>query len=283
MIKKGTVIANTYLVKEQLGEGACGAVFLAECVNGKSVYTLKVSEDKELLKREALICGEVQSEYFPGFVDYEEDEYYGYLVLEYVEGISLQHLLDRGRVFTEKEVLILMESITAALSVLHYHKIPIVHLDIKPANVLITTKGAVRIIDMGAAAHAGARLQRKGGTYGYGAPEQFWQGVYPGPAADVYACGKLMAYLLTGKNPCQPPYDVEERMMRSKGIKKGWRQVVKKCLEKEPQKRYPDGKALHREIMNLQKAQFEKGKLRDKGTLNTIYLKSVWKSDYERV
>ncbi|MBQ8822038.1 MAG: serine/threonine protein kinase [Lachnospiraceae bacterium] len=283
MIKKGTVIADTYLIKEQLGEGSCGTVFLAGKVNGEELYTLKLSEDKELLKREAFLCGQMQSEYFPGFVDYGEDGAYGYLVLEYVEGISLQHLLDKGRTFSERDVLIVMESITAALSRLHHHRIPIVHLDIKPANVIVTTKGEVRIIDMGAGSPVGVRQGRKGGTYGYGAPEQFWQGILPGPAADVYACGKVMAYLLTGKNPCQPPYDVEKKLLKSKGVKKSWQQVILKCLEQEPQKRYPDGKALHREIMNLQKAQLERGKVRNKQGVDIIYLKSIWKSDYERV
>lgn len=283
MIKKGTLIAGTYMIKECLGEGSTGAVFLAGTKQENKQYTLKVSENKELLKREAYICGEMQSKYFPGFVDYEEDERYGYLVLEYVEGISLQALLDKGRKFSEWEVLILMESITAGIAQLHYHKIPMVHLDIKPANIILTTKGEVRIIDMGAGSKVGVRMQARGGTYGYGAPEQFWKGALPGTEADVYACGKLMAYLLTGKNPCQPPYDVEIQLLKSKGVKKSWQQIIGKCIEMEPQKRYPDGKALHREIMNLQKAQLEKGKVRNKGSVNTVYLKSIWKSDYERV
>ncbi|MBQ7920864.1 MAG: serine/threonine protein kinase [Lachnospiraceae bacterium] len=282
MIKRGTVIGDTYIVKEPLGEGGSGAVFLVGKKGGAELYTMKASENKELLKREAFICGEIQSEYFPGFVDYEEDEKYGYLVLEYVEGTSLQSLLDGGRIFSGKEVLILMENITAALSQLHYHKIPIVHLDVKPANVIVMPRGEVRIIDMGAGSRVGVRQGKKGGTYGYGAPEQFWQGAMPGPEADVYACGKLMAYLLTGKNPCQPPYDVERKLLKSKGVKKSWQQVILKCLEQEPQKRYPDGKALHREIMNLQRAQLEKGIIRNKEGVDTIYLKSIWKSDYER-
>lgn len=283
MINKGTVIADTYVIKECLGEGSTGAVFLAGKGQEDVLYTLKVSENKELLKREAYNCGEIHSEYFPGFVDYAEDEKYGYLVLEYVEGVSLQTLLNRGRKFSEREVLIIMESITAAISLLHHHKIPMVHLDIKPANVIITTKGEVRIIDMGAGSKVGVRMPSKGGTYGYGAPEQFWQGALQGPEADVYACGKLMAYLLTGKNPCEPPYDVEKRMLKSKGVKKSWQQVIRKCIEMEPQKRYPDGNILHREIMKLQKEALEGAKPWGKKEGDIVYIKSIWKSDYERV
>ncbi len=283
MIKKGTLIADTYIIKEILGEGGSGAVFLASKEQGEALYTLKASENKELLKREAFFTGEIRNEYFPGFVDYTEDEDYGYLVLEYVEGTSLQVLLDRGRQFSEKEVLILMESITAALAQLHYHKTPIVHLDIKPANIIITTKGELRIIDMGAGSKVGVRMPSKGGTYGYGAPEQFWQGALPGPEADVYACGKLMAYLLTGKNPCQPPYDEEKRMLKSNGVKKSWQQVILKCIEMEPQKRYPDANTLHKEIMKLQREFFEGVRLRNKEGVDILYMKSIWKSDYERV
>ena len=283
MKRKGEMIADTYVIKEVLGEGSSGEVFLVERVKTEMLYTMKTSTCKELLKREALIAGEIQSGYFPGFVDYTEDSERGYLILEYMEGRSLQELLDGGRHFSEKEILILLENITAALRMLHYHKRPIVHLDIKPANVIITAKGEVRIIDMGAGSVVGVKQKSKGGTYGYGAPEQFWQGTTPGPEADVYACGKLMAYLFTGKNPCEPPYDVEGQMLKSMGVKKCWRRIIKKCLEMEPKKRYPDGGILHQEIMKLQKEFWGGKRIRDEGYADIIYMKSIWKSDYERV
>ena len=175
-----------------------------------------------------------------------------------------------------------MEQVTAALSRLHYHKNPMVHLDIKPDNILITTAGNVRIIDLGTGAFVGMPQQQRGGTYGFGAPEQFWKGASPGPEADVYACGKLMAYLFTGKNPCKPPYDVEQQMLKSCCVKKCWRRLIAKCLELEPQKRYPDASMLHKEIMELQRNSSGSGKAMGKREFEVVYLKCIWKSDYER-
>lgn len=281
MMKKGAVVAEKYVIKEALGKGGSSDVFLVKDIQRKCLYTMKVSSDKALLKREARLTGEINSRYFPAFVDFEEKEEGAYLVLEYIEGTSLQSLIDGGQRFSEKESLTIMEHVTAALSVLHHHKTPLVHLDIKPANIIITPRGEVRIIDMGAGSIVGMGKGKTGGTYGYGAPEQFKAGAFPGPAADVYACGKLMRYLLTGKNPTHPPYEVEKR--RLYGKRRYLQRLIKKCLEPEPDRRYPNAGILHKEIRMLQE-RGEKGRqLTKKVKPDVIYVKCIWKSDYERV
>lgn len=283
MLKKGTVITKKYIIREALGEGGSSEVYLAGKVQGDGLYTLKISHNRELLKKEARLVGEIGSRYFPAFVDYEEEGDEGYLVLEYIEGTSLQKMLDGGRRFTEEEIFLLMEHVTAALSVLHFHKTPLVHLDVKPANIIISPRGEVKLIDMGAGSIVGLTQQKKGGTYGYGAPEQFWHGALPGPQADVYACGKLLSYLLTGKNPALPPYNVEMQILRGSRRDKRWQKIITKCLEMEPGRRYPDGRSLHKEIRMLQERGRGWLKRTPAASEETVYIKCLWKSDYERV
>lgn len=281
MLKKGMVIAEKYVVKERLGKGSSGEVCLVADMRKNILYTMKTGADKALLRREAYLAGEIHSQYFPAFVDYEEEENRAYLVLEYIEGFSLQALLDGGRCFSEEEIFILMEHVTAALAALHLHKTPLVHLDVKPANILLTPRGEVKLIDMGAGSVAGEKHGKIGGTLGYGAPEQFLPGARPKPAADVHACGKLLLYLLTGKNPAHPPYDLEKKLLLGKRVNGMWCKVIEKCLDKEPGRRYPDAGSLHKELRRLH----EQGAKKQNGLSfgEVVYVKCLWKSDYERV
>lgn len=281
MLKKGEEVAGKYVIKESLGKGGSSEVFLVKDMQKNCLYTLKASSDKVLLKQEAMLTGEINSRYFPAFIDFEEGENMAYLVLEYIEGTTLQSLLDSGRCFSEQESLFIMEYITAALSVLHLHRMPLVHLDIKPANIMISPQGEVRIIDMGAGSIVGRGKGRKGGTYGYSAPEQLKTGAIPGPEADVYACGKLLLYLLTGKNPAHPPYEAEKRMVYGK--RGHLCRIIKKCLEPEAGRRYPNAAVLHREIRRLQEGKKKGIWRKEKKKPDVIYVKCLWKSDYERV
>lgn len=280
MLKRGSVIADKYVIREPLGKGGSSSVFLAEGMENGKQYTIKVSTEKELLRQEAELLGKICSRYFQSVKDYIEDQERAYLVLTYLEGASLQQLLDGGRHFSETEIGEIMEQVTAALTELHYRKQPMVHLDLKPANILLDTTGVVHMIDLGAGGIVGEKKIQKGGTYGYAAPEQFWRGAHVGAAADVYACGKLLAYLFTGKDPAKPPYDMELRLLRSSGCKKGWQILIEKCLKTEAGSRYPDAGILHKEIRRLQQEGSKKGTA--KQAADIIYRKCIWKSDYER-
>ncbi len=122
------------------------------------------------------------------------------LVLEYVEGEDLQSIVAREPLDVARAVEI-VEQVLGALRAAHARNV--VHRDIKPSNVLIDADGQARLIDFGIA--AAERLPRQTrtldavGTFGFAAPEQLSRASRPGPTADIFGVGQLLAFLLTGE------------------------------------------------------------------------------------
>lgn len=145
---------------------------------------------------------------------------------EYIEGITLEAQVETYGVYSEKDAKVVLSSVCAGLSVLHQRGI--VHRDINPSNVMLNTHGIVKIIDYDI-----VRTVKEGknkdtdilGTIGYTAPEQFgFQ--QTDQRADIYSCGALLNYLLTGDIPSQRMYT---------GLLSP---VIERCIELDPQKRY---------------------------------------------
>ena len=134
--------------------------------------------------------------------DFESDDYYAYLVMEYVDGLSLAELLQRveGGVLTYDEVAHVLVSVSEALAFAHDNGV--LHLDIKPSNILIDRSGTVKVGDFGmaaltsAAGYGGAR----GGTVGYMPPEQI-TGSLVDERSDLFSLAVVCWQALTGANP----------------------------------------------------------------------------------
>ena len=134
--------------------------------------------------------------------DFESDDENAYLVMEYVDGLTLAELLARveGGVLTYEETAHVLDSLGSALS--YAHENGVLHLDIKPANVFIDRAGNVKLGDFGmamlasAAGYGGAR----GGTVGYMAPEQI-SGELVDERSDVFSLAVVTYQMLTGKDP----------------------------------------------------------------------------------
>lgn len=134
--------------------------------------------------------------------DFVEDQGATWVVLERIEGSSLRELLARRETLPPAEIAPLLDQAAAALD--HLHGRGLVHLDVKPQNLLLTEEGRVKLIDFGLAQAAGTPQQPVGGrTFGtaaYLAPEQVC-GEAVGAGTDVYALGCVVYELLTGTPP----------------------------------------------------------------------------------
>lgn len=269
-----------------LGKGATAKVFLVqEAVSGKK-YAMKVCENKELAVEEAKILQSVADKgggRFPAFIEYLEEE--GALIMEYLEGKDLQTLLDKGERLEPGEVLYIMEGILRALHLLHTQTPPIIYRDLKPANIMLCKDGRVCLIDLGAAwreTDAGNK-NYKAGTYGYAAPEQFWEGARPGKVWDIYGAGKVFSYLLSGKNPAEPPYDVKQFCKTLKKLPAAFVQILERSLSLEPQARYADCESMWQEIYRASLEENKKRMPQKRGKNTRIYQKCIWKSEYQRI
>ena len=277
-----------YRILHRIGDGATAVIYLVESMENGHRYAMKCSDDHELLKYEAEILKKIKGKYFPHFYEYLPDN--NSVIMEYVEGRNLQEILDSGKKFELGEIVFLVEEVLNALSNLHCNHPGIVYRDLKPANIMLEKSGRVRLIDFGAAfvLEAEKRNQSereiiKAGTYGYGAPEQFWRGVIPDIRCDIYAVGKVLAYLLSGKNPAIPPYNMEQLCKGVKGIQISFQRILERSLATNPLARYEDCISMRRD---LRKAYEESGrkelfKLHKKTSLN--YIKCIWLSEYRRI
>ncbi|MBR0087353.1 MAG: serine/threonine protein kinase [Lachnospiraceae bacterium] len=161
------------------------------------------------------------------------------LIEEYINGTSLQDLLDTsglpGREISVNYVL----QLCRILFDLHHFRPPIIHRDIKPSNVIVSEDGKLTLIDMDAAKYAKDEQSRDThllGTQGYAAPEQY--GFRPsGPETDIYALGVLLNVLLTGRFP--------QDLMAPEPLKT----IVETCTKMDPEERYRDTDALARALL----------------------------------
>lgn len=152
--------------------------------------------------------------------DFETDGTFAYLVMEHVDGLNLAELLARveGGRLTPEECSHVLYSVADALSFAHENRV--LHLDIKPTNIMVDRKGTVKLADFGmstlasAAGYGGAR----GGTVGYMPPEQI-QGEMVDERADVFALGAVVWQALTGFNPflARSAEDSQKRIERGPG------------------------------------------------------------------
>ena len=237
MLKVGTILRGTYRIDSYLSSGGFGNTYVAtniefeERVAIKEFFmkgvtqrdenqtTVSVSnaenhnsflEQKEKFKKEARRLRKLNNEYIVSVHDLFEENGTAYYVMDYVDGENLAERLKRtGKPMTEQEVREILPQILDALK--SVHDAGIWHLDLKPANIMLTKEGRVKLIDFGASKQLNAQ---KGGattstaisyTNGYAPREQMEQNYDKfGPWTDIYALGATLYTLLTNKRPPLP-------------------------------------------------------------------------------
>jgi serine/threonine protein kinase len=212
------VIADRYDLVREVGRGGMGAVWLGrDTVLGRDVALKRVglmpgaaSPDLQRAEREARLAARLNHPHVVAVFDLIEDGDDTWLVMEYVEGVTLSALVKRDGALTPDEAAPLVRQAADALAAAH--AAGIVHRDVKPSNMLLTRDGKVKLTDFGIArAEADASLTQTGlvtGSPAYLAPEVA-SGATATEASDVWSLGATLYHLLTGR----PPYDVKDNLM----------------------------------------------------------------------
>lgn len=234
------LIAGRYRLLRCIGRGGMSAVYLVEDIWLKKKWALKsilkpqASEqsdrEKKSMLAELALLKSLQHPGIPRIVDMYESEEAWFLIMDYVEGESLQKLLEKGQAFTDSEIEGILKSLCEILIYLHEKKL--VYRDLKPANIMLTDRGKLYLVDYGTAAEASREEKEQAATPGFAAPEQL-EGGRVDARADIYALGRLLTYI----------YQKQGRKMPQQ-----FRKLTAKCLHKSPGRRCPSVKRLLRQL-----------------------------------
>jgi eukaryotic-like serine/threonine-protein kinase len=264
---------DRFTIVEAIGHGAFSDVYLAEEEGGRRVV-IKVPHEAlmgdvgafDRFRREMEIVARLDHPGIQRSFDLGEDRTRPYLVLEYIDGVTLREVEHRdGRLPVARAVDIAGQLASAMASA---HAQGICHRDLKPENVLVTAEGRVVITDFGIALMAGARrltwrwLTSTLGTPDYMAPEQV-EGRRGDARTDVYALGIMLFEMLAGRVPWEGDNPLVVMAQHVNAALPSLREmdpmipppleaVVTKCLRKNPDERYADAGELHADLESWQ-------------------------------
>jgi serine/threonine protein kinase len=206
--------ASRYLLKGLLGEGAQGATYEAtDSQSGRTVAIKRFDvrgarswKDVELAEREARVLATLDHPLVPRYLENFEEDGALYLVMERVEGETLDTIRKREGTLSEAEVRRFLACADRAFTYLHGRGTPVVHRDVKPRNIVRRPDGNYVFVDFGAVSEFLVRRDSSTivGTMGYMAPEQLQ--ARGRPASDVYAVGATALAALTGVEPETLPH-----------------------------------------------------------------------------
>ena len=266
-----------YRIVEKIGAGGMGEIYLARDQHLARDVAIKVLPPRTLIdesarkhfRKEALILSQLNHPNVATIHDFDTQQGADFLVMEYIPGITLSEKVAAGPL-PEKEVLRLGVQLAEALAAAHEHGV--VHRDLKPGNLRVTSDGRLKILDFGlaklwhpvtasAATESLSETPAMAGTLPYMAPEQLLGGEIDA-RTDIHAAGSVLYEMATGKRPFA---EVEQSQLigailsRSPGpptilnprVSPELDRIIRKCLEKEPENRYQAAKELAVDLRRL--------------------------------
>lgn len=213
MIGAGTFLQQRYRIDKQIGQGGMGAVYVATDERFGSTVAIKetlCNDDhyRKAIEREARLLNSLKHAALPRVTDHFEEDNGLFLVMEYIPGEDFGHVLDeKAAPFPVEQVLTWADQLLDALDFLHTQETPVVHRDIKPQNLKLTSRGQIILLDFGLAkgnptdaSHKTAAKSIFGYSRNYASLEQI-QGTGTDPRSDLYSLAATLYHLLTGVAP----------------------------------------------------------------------------------
>jgi len=259
----GKIFLSRYLVLDILGTGGMGSVFRGwdpklerpvaiktVHIGGDSKASVDAIEQRQVLLREAVTVAKFNHPNIVAIYDVEDAAEAAFLAMEFVDGMSLEKLLEKVGLLRPEQAVPLVVEIARGLAAAH--AAGVIHCDIKPANILLGRDGAVKVTDFGIARSAVGTTGRVSGTFGtpgYLPPEALGSAAFT-PTADLFGVGAVFYELLTG----EPPHagkNAQETLVKTatkaavsvretnKSVPPAVDEIILGLLEKDPKKRRP--------------------------------------------
>ncbi|MCC8074163.1 MAG: serine/threonine protein kinase, partial [Clostridiales bacterium] len=246
----GTVIDGKYEILKQIGKGGMSTVFLAMDKRLNKQWAIKEIRKNGNGKNDEVVVNSLIAEAnlmkrldhptLPRIVDIIDNGTTIYVIMDYIEGESLDKVLAEYGAISQDLVIDWAKQICDAFSYLHSQKPPIIYRDMKPANVMLKPEGNIKIIDFGIAReYKETNLADTTvlGTRGFASPEHY--GARQTDArSDIYTIGMTMHNLLTGVDPRQDNYIYAPIRQWNPELSGGLERIIDKCVSPDPKDRY---------------------------------------------
>ena len=253
------VLGERYEIQEIIGVGGMAVVYKALDLVDKRIVAIKILKDEYLaneefrrrFKNESKAIAVLSHPNIVKVYDVNFGDTMQYIVMEYVEGITLKEYIQRQRIVEWKEAVHFVVQILRALQ--HAHDKGIIHRDIKPQNIILLPNASIKVMDFGIARfNRGEALSvaERGaiGSVHYVSPEQA-RGDYTDEKSDLYSVGVVLYEMLTGRLPFESDSDESVAMMQVRedavrpselnaSIPVGLEQITLRAMQKNPADRY---------------------------------------------
>lgn len=250
MLKIGSIIDGKYKILNKVGQGGMSVVYLAMNEKANKQWAIKEVrkdgiKDFELIKQGLIVETDMLKKLshpsLPSIIDVIEDDDTFLIVMDYIQGNPLSKTLEEYGAQSQENVVEWAKQLCDVLGYLHSRKPPIIYRDMKPANIMLKPDGNITLIDFGTAREYKSKNIADTtclGTIGYAAPEQFGGMGQTDARTDIYCLGATLYHLVTGMNPCEPPYEIRPIRQINSSLSSGLEKIIMKCTQRDPNARY---------------------------------------------
>lgn len=263
------IIDHKYELLTEVGKGGSATVYLARDTRLNKNWAVKeikknviidgLSAENSLLA-EAELMKKLDHPSLPRIVDIIEEDDKFYIVMDYIEGVTLNDVLKEFGPQKQRDVIRWSIDILSIFDYLHNLSPPVIYRDMKPKNIILQPNGEIKLIDFGI-----ARTYKEDksedtmalGTRGYAAPEQ-WRGS-DGTArqsdarTDIYNLGMTMYELLTVKNVSKPPFETVPIRTINPEVSAGVENIIQKSINLNPDDRFQSAREMTEALLNYEK------------------------------
>jgi serine/threonine protein kinase len=289
------LLKERYRILVAVGQGGFGAVYKVEDTQGgnrllamkeinlSALTAQEAIEATDAFNREVYLLSDLTHPNLPRIYDYFTDREHWYLVMDFIEGETLEQYLDRtvSRRLPLEEVLDIGIQLCTVLDYLHTREPLIIFRDLKPANVMRTSASHIYLIDFGIARHFKPGQPRDTiplGSPGYAAPEQYGR-AQTTPRADIYSLGALLHQLLTGNNPAQNPFRFERSPLQGLSIPRRLQSLVLQMVDMDVNNRPSSMVIVKQELEQIAAASRPAGTLLSTCNHYRLVLALAWSPD----
>jgi serine/threonine-protein kinase len=259
------VLHSRYVIVKLLGRGGMGAVYQATDLRlPGALWAIKEMSDSALtdptekqqaiaaFEQEAQLLAALSHPNLPKVVDFFSQANKQYLVMEYIDGRTLEQVIDDTSGFLDQDqVLDWAGQVCDVLTYLHSQQPPVIFRDLKPSNIMVDQQYRVKLIDFGIVRHFKPGQTSDTvpmGTPGYTPPEGYGQ-AQTDARSDVYSLGVTLHRLLTRHDPCQTPFQLPPVRSLAPDTSSQIEEVIQRATHMYPAQRYPSAAEMKRALI----------------------------------